>query len=198
MGAHYLEVGQLRQFLRNQSGGISHSVTRRRVAFAICALAVVGIALYLVLRPTGDTPSTTSQTAAPRDAVTSRTPIPNDSQPRPTLPTTDAASGSGSATTQSPPMLPNFGARGPAERAIAQVDDAFSRGDLNKARTLAAKVLEQNPTEPHMLQVMAYIACAHRELKEARNYYGALTDPADRARVQSMCKRRGVDIDAKP
>jgi len=171
-------------------------VSRRRLAFAICALAVLGIALYFVLRRTDDTPTTTSQTAAPRDAVTSRTPIPDDSQPRPSLPT-DAGSGSGSAS-PSPPMLPNFGVRGPADRTMAQVDDAFTRGDLNKARALAAKVLEQNPTEPHMLQVMAYIACAHHELKEARNYFGALTDAADRARVQSMCKRRGVDLEAKP
>lgn len=168
-------------------------MTRRQLAFAICALIVVGVVLYVVLRSGSDTRDAPPQTAASGATPADR--LRSSSQPRSASQLTDAGSAVGSATQPEPPARPSINPHSALDREIGQVDDAFTRGDLNKAHALAAKVLEAHPGEPHMLQVMAYVGCAHHELKEAITNYKALTDPADRARVQSLCQRRGVDLE---
>lgn len=182
-----------------------------RHLIAIVAVVVVGIGVYLFLQVNADPPAVSA--VAPRPATpmiqapdlhapVARPPLP---PPPPTnVPTVEAPAAA------RPALTPEEAEAAHAEAAadlrsrvrarpvfktkpnpkldlvMQEATNAYDKGDLAKAKTIASKVLARFPSNAQMLHVMVSSSCAEGNVEAAQKYYGRLS-PADRASLKKQC-----------
>jgi thioredoxin-like negative regulator of GroEL len=83
------------------------------------------------------------------------------------------------------------------DRAVIEVEDAFSRGNFQKASELAKAVLKRTPADARMLEVVVMAACARNDADEARAVYAKVTNPEQQKRLAGACHHKNIDLDAK-
>lgn len=79
--------------------------------------------------------------------------------------------------------------------AMAEVNRAYDRGDLDDAKRLAYGVLAGAPDAVRMLRVVVSAACMQGEVEEAQRAYARLPR-ADRDQMRTRCGRYGVALPA--
>ena len=79
------------------------------------------------------------------------------------------------------------------DELMASANKAYDRGDLEIARNLATKALEQAPDNVRMLRVMVSTHCMEGESAEAATFFARLP-PADQDQMRARCDRYGVSF----
>lgn len=184
-----------------------------RVVLAAATLVVLGACVYLFLQVRA-TPAAASSSASggpvarvdepegegdPTPAGSSRA-----TTPRPT-PTPEARPTSTSTAPAPDPGEPS----GPTEDAgpdakpyrldaiMDEANKAFDRMDFDEARTIAQRVLKQQPNNVRMLRILVSSACIEGDGPEAQKHYNLL--PArDREQMKTRCMRYQVQFTDPP
>jgi hypothetical protein len=197
-------------------------VSIRHAALLSGAVLVLGLGVYLwievhaqpvasaspeaVLQRTDDPVSAISDaSAAPAAAQPGRTtalrgpaaaPAPVASSPvvAPAAPSGPPPTIAGAAAA-APDSEPLSGPR--LDAAMAEANHAYDRGDLDEAKTLASRLLAQQPTNVRMLRIMVSASCIDGDTPAAQVNFAKLPAP-DQAQMRIRCARYGVTFPDKP
>jgi hypothetical protein len=72
---------------------------------------------------------------------------------------------------------------------MAEANKAFDKADFEEAKTIANKVLKQDPRSPRMLRILVNVACIDHDGAEAQKHYNLLNDKSDRDVMRTRCQR---------
>lgn len=87
---------------------------------------------------------------------------------------------------------------GPKLDAImAEANKAYDKMEFDEARTIAQKVLRQQPTNTRMLRIMTSSYCIENDAAESQKYFNQLPAP-DREQMKTRCARYGVTFTEPP
>jgi len=83
------------------------------------------------------------------------------------------------------------------EAVMAEANKAYDRMDFDEARSIAQRVLQQQPDNTRMLRIMVSSACIESDGPEAQKHYNLLPK-ADRDQMKTRCARYGVTFTDPP
>ncbi len=103
--------------------------------------------------------------------------------------------------TPPPPTMespPEGKLEGPKLDAImAEANKAYDKMDFEEARSIAQRVLKQQPTNTRMLRIMTSASCIEVDAAEAQKWFNLLP-VADREQMKTRCQRYGVTFTDPP
>ena len=80
---------------------------------------------------------------------------------------------------------------------MAEANKAYDKMDLEEARSIAQKVLKQQPANTRMLRIMTSSYCIEVDAGEAQKWFNMLPAP-DREQMKTRCTRYGVTFTDPP
>jgi len=83
------------------------------------------------------------------------------------------------------------------DAVMAEANRAYDKMDFDEARSIAQKVLKQQPTNSRMLRIMTSAHCIENDNVEAQKYFNLLPAP-DREQMKTRCARYGVTFTDPP
>jgi hypothetical protein len=193
-------------------------VSIRHAALSIGAALVLGLGVYLFVEVRAQpVPAASSGAAPPRTVdppAVSAPPPPGPAAPPARAPAagSSAPAGSGAASTAGsgaprPALAPGDPAAAPPaadalagsglDAAMAEANRAYDRGDLDDAKTLASRLLAQQPTNVRMLRIMVSASCIDGDSATALASFVKLPLP-DQAQMRIRCARYGMSFPDKP
>lgn len=72
---------------------------------------------------------------------------------------------------------------------MAEANRAYDKQDFDEAKTIANKVLRQQPGNARMLRILVSTACIDHDATEAQKHYNLLVSKADRDAMRTRCQR---------
>lgn len=163
--------------------------------FAIPAVAVLGVGVYLVIS-VRRTPAAAPAKATPvTAAVAASEPAARPKPVMPIAPRLAAAvpgqSAAGSSAPSQRPAIDRLIQEHPNPQlrpVVDQADQAYDRHDYKAATALATKVLARDPNNRAMLRLMGATACRQGDAAKAQTYFDRLP-PLDRMQMKAQCSR---------
>ena len=83
------------------------------------------------------------------------------------------------------------------DAAMAEANKAYDRGDLDDAKTIAARLLARQPDNVRMLRIMVSASCIDGDSAMAQASFARLPPP-DQAQMRVRCARYGIAFPDKP
>ncbi|HEX3479517.1 MAG TPA: hypothetical protein VHT91_31050 [Kofleriaceae bacterium] len=181
----------------------------RHAALWTGAALVLGLGVYLFVEVRAQPVPLASAgpETAPTRTVAEPPPAAAPPAPRPTppparvlaavppqpAPTAGPAAGSSAAPARPGPVLAADPAAAPADldAAMTEANRAYDRGDLDEAKTLAARLLARQPTNVRMLRILVSASCIDGDTAAAQASFAKLPPP-DQAQMRVRCARYGV------
>jgi hypothetical protein len=175
----------------------------RHVLLTVAALAVLGLGVYLFFEVRASPATTEVPRRADKPVVVAADPEEPGEDPPPARdaapPARDARSAPDASTSSTPPpSVPD----GPAptgteiqklDALMSEASKAYDSAYFDDAKTIAAKVLAQQPTNVRMLRIMVSASCIDGDSVEAQKHYLQLPVP-DREQMKIRCARYGISF----
>ena len=185
------------------------SVSRPHVALALGAILVGGLAIYLFLevRATPAVASVTSPTeekkSEPRSETKAEsiakaeTPMfkPPEKKKSQETPVADTVKHEPTSEAKAPVLEVEAKANPKQDAILDEVNKAYDHGEYDDAKTMAIKILANDPKNVRMLRVVISSSCILGDAADAQKYFGALTEQRDKDQMKTRCARYGVTFD---
>ena len=184
----------------------------RHAILALAAVLVMGMCVYLFfeVRSSPAAPQAKADVVASKDVepedkaddVASDAPVRRVASPGGLRNMVRKSTGDASSTESAPTAETPAGEPGKLEDVklgalMDEANKAYDKQDFEEARSIAQRVLKQQPTNVRMLRIMASAACIEVDPPEAQKWFNLLPAP-DRAQIKTRCARYNVTLADPP